>query len=126
MKDVMTMHRIHSQQIAAAAVVCLHLTIMSGCCPVRSKICCPVHVPHDHLLGAEAIRVPPCGPDGAFYGMKKTNWRQWPVGWELCEVSEHDAATARAHPELAGPPSEAGDSLPDVEFGDDSTPMAFE
>jgi hypothetical protein len=60
------------------------MALAAGCRYLPSKQCCPVYLPQDHLLGSEAIRQPPCAPDGDFYGLKKTSWRQWPAEWQLC------------------------------------------
>jgi hypothetical protein len=54
-----------------------------GCAHLTSRKCCPTYVGHNHLLGSEAVRVLPCGPDGPFFGMKRTMWREWPVEWQL-------------------------------------------
>lgn len=71
----------------ATAVACLHLVVANGCGYIQSKKCCPVYLPNDHLLGNEAVRTGPCGPDGQFYGLKRTTWREWPAEWEQWQPS---------------------------------------
>ena len=70
-------------RVWAGAAVCLCVLAAPGCAHLASKKCCPVYVGHNHLLGSEAVRVTPCGPDGPFFGMKRTMWREWPLEWQL-------------------------------------------
>jgi hypothetical protein len=106
-------------------VVCLYLVVASGCGLVRSKHCCPVYLPHDHLLGSEAIRIPPCGPDGPFHGLSRTTWRQWPVQWQLwqpvgCPVTEPVELLPYTAPRNGTGPAKP---LPDIEFQAEPAPV---
>ena len=83
-KDLAMTHGTELWRIVAKLVLCL---FVAGCGYLPSKKCCPVYLPNDHLIGNEAIRVPPCGPDDVFYGLKKTSWREWPEEWKLWQAT---------------------------------------
>jgi hypothetical protein len=62
--------------------VCLLIGASTGCGCWESRKCCPIYQPNHYLIGSEAVRQGPCGPDELFYGMKKTCWREWPAEWQ--------------------------------------------
>ena len=59
------------------ALVCQLAPVFTGCASAwhQAKTCCPVYNPTHYLLSEESPRVPPCGPDALFHGLKKTGWR---------------------------------------------------
>ena len=86
-KDLAMTHWTELWRKVAKLVVFLYLAVVTGCGYLPSKKCCPVYLPNDHFIGNEALRVPPCGPDDIFYGLKKTAWREWPEEWNLWQPS---------------------------------------
>lgn len=65
-------------RVFAGLLICISI----GCARWDKQKCCPVYHPHDTLIGSEAIRQGPCGPDEMFHGLKKTCWREWPAEWQ--------------------------------------------
>ncbi len=105
---------------------CQLAVISTGCSLQQAHTCCPVYPPSRYRMTMEAVRVPPCGPDGLYHGYKKTVWKTWPDGWDefaptLCpeetpiEVIETpEAATADTPPADTSSPDQPRE-LPPLE-----------
>jgi hypothetical protein len=112
-------------------VVSSHLVVSTGCGCLTSKKCCPVYLPHDYLLGSEAVRIPPCGPDEVFYGLKHTTWREWPAEWKLWQSPVDTPELVKPIPPVEPEPVTPvprteldGTSHPEAEAAPDEQPKA--
>jgi hypothetical protein len=97
----------------------LSLAVVAGCCcqavPLPGENECPTDARRLYLTcGEEAVRKCPCGPDGEFYGLKPTTWREWPEGWRYAQYGappygDHACAAPTCEEPAYGTPAASGE-----------------
>ena len=80
--------------------VCLLIGASVGCARWDKLQCCPVYFPNETVIGSEAIRQGPCGPDEIFHGLKKTCWREWPAEWQAWPACGELVPNVLSQPQL--------------------------